>query len=459
MPTTTYVKETLLHGVTAHDVWTWHSLPGAFERLAPPWQEIDVEDPGDGVADGSRTLLHLKKAGLTLRWLAEHRNVEPPHGFDDVQISGPFRVWEHKHHFLEHPEGCLLRDEIRYALPLGAIGHLLGSRSVAADLDRLFRYRHEVTAQDLRFHACFGQERPLCVAVTGASGLIGSALCAFLTTGGHRVIRLVRRVATAANEVQWDPSSGIADLDRLEGLDAVVHLAGENIAGRWTKRRKQHIRDSRVCGTRGLLESLARLKQPPRVLIGASAIGIYGSRGDALLDETATSGAGFLADVGRAWEDASLACDIDARRVIARFGIVLSPRAGALSKLLPLFRLGVGGRIGTGDQFMSWISIDDTVSAIATLLLDDRLSGPFNLTAPEPVTNRHFTSTLARVLRRPALLPVPAFLARLSLGQMADEALLASTRAIPAKLVATGFRFRHPRLAEALAHLLGRAPS
>lgn len=298
------------------------------------------------------------------------------------------------------------------------------------------------------------------VLVTGASGLVGSALVPFLTTGGHRVTRLVRSPPRpGAAEIQWDPVAGVRDPGGLEGIDAVVHLAGENIAGgRWTAERKAKIRDSRATGTRTLCETLARLSQPPQVLVSASAIGYYGDRGAEPLWENSTFGPGFLAEVCRAWEAATQpAMQKGIRVVLLRIGIVLSPRGGALAKLLLPFKLGLGGVIGSGKQYMSWIALDDVAGAIAHALVTDALQGPVNAVAPYPVTNREFTRILGRVLGRPTVFPLPAFAARLALGEMADALLLASTRVEPKWLLATQYVFRYPELDGALRHLLGKA--
>ncbi len=297
------------------------------------------------------------------------------------------------------------------------------------------------------------------VLVTGASGLVGSALVPFLTTGGHRVTRLVRsQPRPSVAEMQWDPAAGIQDLTSLEGMDAVVHLAGENIAsGRWTVARKARIRDSRVTGTRTLCEALARLSQPPKVLVSASAIGYYGDRGAEALWENSAFGTGFLPEVCRVWEEATQpAVQTGIRVVLLRIGIVLSPTGGALAKLLLPFKLGLGGILGSGKQYMSWIALDDVVGAVNHALVTDTLRGPVNAVAPFPVTNGEFTRTLGRVLGRPTVFPVPAFAARLAFGEMADELLLASTRVEPKRLLATQYTFRCPELDGALRHVLGR---
>ena len=296
------------------------------------------------------------------------------------------------------------------------------------------------------------------VLVSGASGLIGSALVPALDTGGHRVTRLVRGAGDGGGDtVRWDPDAGVIDAAALEGVDAVVHLAGETVAGRWTRSKKERIMESRRGGTGLLARAIAGLERPPHTLVCASAIGVYGNRGDEPLTERSDTGSGFLADVVREWEAATRpAAEAGIRVVNLRFGIVLSPRGGALGQMLTPFRLGVGGPLGSGRQYMSWISIDDVVGAIQHALVASRLSGPVNATAPEPVTNRVFSRTLGRVLRRPALLPVPPVALRLLFGQFADEGLLWGQRVLPEKLLESGYHFRHPSLEAALRHVLGR---
>jgi len=297
------------------------------------------------------------------------------------------------------------------------------------------------------------------VLVTGASGLIGTALLPLLTTGGHTAVPLARKDRPAAGlGAWWDPATGEVSTEALRGASAVVHLAGENIAGgRWTDARKAAIRESRVAGTRKLAEALAKSGARPPVFVCASAIGFYGDRGDAPLDEDDPPGEGFLSEVCRGWEAASEPLAAAGTRVVhLRFGIVLSPSGGALAKMLTPFKLGAGGVIGSGTQYMSWIAIDDLVGSIRHALVTDSLSGPVNVTAPNPVTNREFTRTLGRVLGRPTIAPLPAFAARLAFGEMADALLLSSTRVEPRKLLATRYTFRHPDLEEALRHLLGR---
>jgi uncharacterized protein (TIGR01777 family) len=293
------------------------------------------------------------------------------------------------------------------------------------------------------------------ILVSGSSGLVGNKLTSLLTAERHEVTVLVRRPAERA-EIRWDPAAGDLDARALQGFDGIVHLAGENIAqGRWTAAKKQRIRASRVDSTHLLCQTLAGLAPQPSVLVNASAIGYYGDRGDQQLDEDSAAGEGFLPEVCQAWEAATQpATDAGIRVVRLRIGVVLSADGGALKKMLLPFRLGAGGRVGTGRQYWSWISIDDLVGVIHHALNADSLSGAVNAVAPQPVTNQQFTQTLGRVLRRPTIFPMPAFAARLALGEMANDLLLASARVAPAKLNESGYAFRHPDLESALRHVL-----
>jgi len=292
------------------------------------------------------------------------------------------------------------------------------------------------------------------VVVTGASGLIGSALLKALRGDGHEASALVRRAPTSPTEVQWNPAA--VDARPFEGTDAVVHLAGESIAGgRWTADRKKKIVDSRVDGTRNLAKSIAAANKKPKVLVSASAIGYYGDRGDEVLTEASASGSGFLAEVAREWESATDAASRAGVRVVSpRIGVVLDGQGGALPKMAFPFKLGVGGRVGSGRQWMSWITLDDLVRLLVFALGNDSLRGPLNAVAPQAVTNAEFSRTLAHVLHRPAIFPAPAFAMRLAMGEMADELLLAIQRVEPKIAMDSGFRFQYPQLETALRHVL-----
>jgi hypothetical protein len=294
------------------------------------------------------------------------------------------------------------------------------------------------------------------ILVSGSSGLIGQALIPVLTMGGHRVICLVRfKPRGGESLVYWNPAAGDIDAPKLEGFDAVVHLAGEPITGRWTAKKKTAILESRVKSTRLLCEALARLSNRPRVFIAASASGYYGDRGEEVLREESKAGSSFLSQVCQEWEAATKpAAERGIRVVNLRFGFVLSRAGGGLAKMLPAFKMGVGGRIGSGKQYMSWIGIDDLVQIILFATTAEALNGPANAVAPNPVTNLEFTKTLGRVLGRPAILPIPAFAVRLAFGEMGEELLLASTRIEPARLLNAGYQFHFPQLEGALRHLL-----
>jgi len=439
-------------------VWAWHARPGALERLTPPWLRVEVLERG-ALADGTRTVLRVRAGPVPVRWVAEHRDVVEGRQFVDRQVEGPFEAWIHTHQFTPRgTDACEVTDRVEYSVPAGAAGGLLDRRWIRRQAERTLGYRHTILRDDLDAHARAALA-PLHVALTGASGLIGSALVPFLTTGGHRVTRLVRR-PPGRGELRWDPAAGALDPAGLEGLDAVVHLAGENVgAGRWTAARRRRIRSSRIEGTALLARTLARLARRPRALAAVSGVGIYGDRGAEPLPDGSAPGPtnDFLAEVTQAWERAAEpARDAGIRVAQPRLGAVLSPRDGALAKLLPLFRVGAGGRIGNGRQWLSWLAVDDAVGIIHHALAADALAGPFNAVAPDAVTNAAFTATLGRVLGRPALLPVPSLAVRAVFGEMAEATILASQRAVPTRLIASGYRFRHPRLEGALRFLLGR---
>jgi len=294
--------------------------------------------------------------------------------------------------------------------------------------------------------------------VTGASGLVGTALVSVLEARGHQVVKLIRGPASSASAATWNPEAKQIDLSRAGNIDAVVHLAGANIAQRWTPDVKRRIRDSRVEGTHLLSDALAKLPTPPKVLVCASATGFYGDRGEEWLDERSAPGHGFLADTCQEWEAAADAARVTGIRVVhLRLGIVLTPKGGALAKMLPAFRLGIGGRLGDGQAYWSWIELDDLIEVILHALATESLKGPVNAVSPNPITNSVLTETLGHVLRRPAFLPVPRFALELLFGEMAREAMLASFRVKPSRLLETGFQFRFAELEPALRHLLGRA--
>jgi uncharacterized protein (TIGR01777 family) len=445
--------------VSADEAFAWHQRPGALERLTPPWERIELLQRAGGIEDGGRVTYRVHLGPLSFRWVALHRDFVPGRRFVDHQVEGPFSHWIHQHLFEPlGPSTSRYTDHVEFAPPFGALGAAAGMWLARPRVERMLAYRHALLPADLAAHACFRDHAPIHVAVTGASGLLGSALIPFLTTGGHRVTPVSRRPRPAGT-MWWEPSSGAIEVSALEGVDAVVHLAGENIGKRWTERRKRRIRRSRTEGTRLLAEALAELERPPRVLVAASAMGIYGDRGDEVLTEEAVpaESGDYLVQLGRDWEAAAEPARAAGIRVVhLRFGLILSPGGGALGRMLPLFQAGVGGPLGSGKHWVSWISLDDAVGAVHHALFTGGLSGPVNTAAPEPVTSRGFAETLGRVLHRPALVPAPASALRLLFGEMADQGLLASQRLSPERLVSSGYSFRHPDLESALRHELGR---
>jgi uncharacterized protein (TIGR01777 family) len=299
------------------------------------------------------------------------------------------------------------------------------------------------------------------ILIGGSHGLVGTALIKSLEAEGHEIFRLVRHAPTSKTEVEWSPDRYSIALARIEGFDAVVNLAGESIAeGRWTDDKKRRIRESRVKGTKLLGDALANLTVTPKTFVCASAIGYYGNRGDELLTETSAPGDDFLAKVCAEWEEATaLATEKGIRVVNARFGVILDTNGGALKKMLPPFRMGVGGRIGSGKQWMSWIALADVIGGIQFALANDSMKGPVNFVAPVPVTNAEFTKTMGKVLSRPTVLPIPAFAIKLLFGEMGEALLLGGQRVAPERLVTEGFEFSYPQLEPALGHILAKASS
>ena len=444
--------------VSAGEAFDWHARPGAFERLTPPWMPVRVLDSEGTVFPGDWKKLWLGAGPAGIALTLVHGPADIPTGFIDEQIEGPFQSWLHHHRFL--PDGgaaSILEDTVTYRLPLGDLGQSVAGAMVARQLDRLFQFRHQRTRNDLMRHAAVARE-PLRMVVSGSSGLIGRQLVAFLRTGGHDVKRLVRTTATAADEISWDPARGDIDAAALESVDAVIHLGGVSIAdGLWTEERKAAIRQSRIDGTSLLARTLASLQHPPRVFVSASAIGFYGDAGDELLTEASPAGNGFLAEVCQAWERATEPASAAGIRVVTpRFGLVLSGGGGFLKRLLPVFQFGLGGPLGSGDQYMSWIALDDLLVVLLSAIADDRLAGAVNAVSPHPVTNREFTEMLGNIVKRPAIISIPAAALHLLPGGMGDEIFLASQRVQPTKLQDIRFRFAFSTLEGALRHELGR---
>lgn len=436
---------------TPAQVFAWFSRSGAIRRLLPPWLPLRVIKEAESLRDGTAVM------GLPggLRWFAQHQAdqfVEEQKFVDEIQPQGLRALatravhWKHEHLF--EPAGdsaTTVIDRISSNLP---------DRQLA----RMLAYRHRQLGADFAAHqrATAAGLKPLNIAVTGSSGLVGEALCAFLSTGGHRVIKLVRRTPTTEDERRWDPRTPADDL--LDGCDAVIHLAGASIFGRFNDKHRQGIESSRIEPTRALAELAARTNVS--TFISASAVGIYGAHsGPKPVDEMSLpqpESADFLADVVQRWEQAAGAGKSAMRRVQIRTGIVLSPRGGMLAVLRPIFSAGLGGRLGSGEQQLAWIGLEDLVDIYHRALWDTRCEGPVNAVAPHPVNNREFTKALAQAVHRPAVVPVPGLAPKLLLGAQGAELLaLADQHVVPQKLLDAGHEFRCARLELELAHSLG----
>jgi uncharacterized protein (TIGR01777 family) len=452
--------------VSAEELYAWHSRPLAFQRLLPPWDYNDITTTtGTFGTDGYRIEFRTKYLGpIKGNWIANAFDFQPGKQFQDRQLQGPFAFWNHTHRMVpDSSNSSFLEEYIEYRLPLGPIGKLFGSGMARRRMAAVFSYRHELTKSDLLRHARYRDRPRLTVAVTGSRGLVGSELVPFLTTGGHRVIRLVTgkggpRYDDGTKWIHWTPTAKL-DPGILEGVDAVVHLAGDNVAtARWSDAKKRNILESRTIPTRNLAEAIAAMpvERRPKAFVCASAVGFYGNRGDETLIEESTPGTGFFPEVCTAWEAATaLAQEANVRTTNLRIGVVLSPKGAALGKQLPAFKAGAGAVLGSGRQWLAWISIGDMVGAIHHCLMNEAISGPVNCVAPNPVTNREFTKSLGHVLRRPAFFWLPRSLLRLMFGELTDEGLLASLKVMPKKLLDTGFAFDHTELMPALRFLLG----
>jgi uncharacterized protein len=438
--------------VAIEEAFAYHEREGALQRLIPPWENVSVESSDHSIKPGARVTLKTRVAGVPVRWVAEHRAYEPPTKFEDVSLSGPFTSWHHQHRFRSlASHSTELTDQIDYEVPLGALGQLAGGSFVENKLKAMFAYRHRVTRDDLALVDRY-KLAPQSIAITGSSGLLGRELTSLLSLLGHQPLA-AKREGQGVNT-----AFSLTRPEGWEGCDAVIHLAGKSIADeRWTPKVKEELRASRVEPTRKLCETLAALRNPPKTLLCASAIGIYGNRGDEWLNEDSTIGNDFLAEIGEQWEQACAPARMAGIRVVnLRFGIILSPRGGALAKMLAPAKLGLAGPMGNGKQWMSWIAIDDAMGAIYHALATEALTGALNVVAPHPQTNQSFARTLGGVLSRPAFLPAPAFALRLALGEMADALLLTSARVRPQRLESSGYEFRFPELGPALRHMLGR---
>ncbi|MCX0278242.1 TIGR01777 family oxidoreductase [Nocardia zapadnayensis] len=455
-------------------VFSWHMRPGALTRLSPEWAQAVVEESHPPLAPGTRARMKTSVPGtrgvVRVPFVCEHAAGPEPFSFIDRMTTGPLHSWTHTHRFTEaaDPAACRIDDRIDYHLAPSSGRLSEGFDTLAMDtvLTNTFEARTRRLLGDLDFQADLTRRTggaPQRILIAGASGLLGRQVAALLSTAGHEVRRLVRTTPWREDEVRWNPGLGLLDARALAWADVVICLSGASIGTRFTEPARERILSSRLDSTRLLVLTMEQLDPAdrPDTFVCASAVGYYGAeRGDERLPESADSGDGFLAEVCRRWEtEAARAEELGVRRVSIRTGVVLTTLGGPLRLQLPLYLTGLGGRLGAGDQWLSWVSLDDIAQIYARAALDDSLSGPVNAVAPEPVRQREFAQTLGDLLSMPSALPVPPLAPTLLLGpQAARELALADQRVVPEALTGADYTFRHPTLRAALASTLGCPP-
>lgn len=430
----------------ADTAFEWHKRPGAMERLLPPWEEIKILSREGGIKDGDKISLKMSWGPFEFNWDLKHQDYMEGRQFCDVQENGPFRYWIHRHIFrpIEDSEYSTLKDAIDYRLPMGMIGRFLGKNSMTKKLNRVFGYRHEITKKDLKLYGKYRFAKSLRILIAG-SGMIGEALRPFFTTQGHQVYTLSRKKKTQ-DAILWNPAKGEVKAQDVENFDVVINLCGERIDQKWGRAAKKRIINSRVDSTKLLAETLAQLENKPLLMINASGVGYYGAV-DGKVTEESPKGDGFLADVCKEWEAATKpASEAGIRVVHLRMGAVLSPRGGALPKLLKIYRKGLGGKLGSGRQPFSWISIEDVLGAIYHCIHTHSISGPVNLVSPVQISNAEFNVILSEKLRKMGWFKTPSFVIKLVYGKMGKELLLQGSQVFPQKLTDTGYEFEYANL-------------
>jgi len=465
MTASTYKSE-LEVPVPVDQLFSWHENPGAFERLTPPFEPVKVKKRKGGI-DGGEVHLQMNLGPIPLPWVARHHNYIKNEQFLDEQVSGPFASWNHAHLFEKiDAKSSKLIDKIDYKLPFGTVGKTFGGAFAEQKIKQMFAYRRNITKNDLVSQSKYSGS-PLNIAVTGGSGLIGSQLKPYLTTAGHSVENIVRG-RPQKGELSWDLEN--KTMSNLSGKDVVVHLAGEPISKPlggmiplpWTKWKRNEILKSRVEGTKLISEHIASLNNPPKVMICASAVGYYGDRGEDLLSESDESGDDYFSHVVSEWEKAAQpAVDAGIRVVFLRIAPVMSPLGGALQVLGNAARLGSSPPVAGGKQWWSWISLDDVVDVIYHSIINEKLSGPVNVASPNPVRQKEWASTLAKVIwgrfgPLTGLIPVPGFALKTVLGEFGDVLALSSIKIDSSKLLDSGYKFRFENLEDCFRHLLGK---
>ena len=445
------------------DVFAYHAREGALDRLVPPWSILTVASHEGNIKDGTMSTFKVRLGPVGFKWTALHFGYLQNRQFQDKMVKGPFQSWIHTHSFIPSEiDHCKMEDKITYSPPFGKLGRILLNNMVQNNLNQLFHYRHRILCNDINLWKIAGRNKGQKILITGSHGLIGSSLIPLLTAAGeHKITRLARRGSNHnhanSHSIVWDPSDNKINVKELEGFDVVIHLAGENIFGRWTDSKKQRILESRIKSTRLLCDSLTKLANPPSTLICASATGFYGNQRNEILIEESKPGFGFLSEVCRRWEESTeTARDAGIRVLNMRFGVVLTPKGGVLQKLLALSRFGLGLRLGDASQHISWISIEDAICSIFYSIINSSIRGPVNVVSPNPVTNLEFSKTLARIVKSKIMLPISQKLGRMMLGELADAMIASSTLVVPKKLSFAGYRFVNPDLEDTLRLLLGK---
>lgn len=444
--------------VSAAEAFAWYKNPEVLTRLLPPWENVHIISHDGSVTDGSEVELDAKLLGpLRSRWLLRHSDYIPGKQFKDSQIKGPFSFYEHVHAFSEDGATSRLEDMLTYRLPLAPLSHIFAGSLINKRLERAFRFRHRVSKLDLEWHSRYRDRPRMSFLISGATGMLGTALCAFLKAGGHSVTRIVRsRRQAKTGDVVFGEDKQLTISDK-SNFDCVINLAGAGIADkRWSPERKAELQSSRIDFTAKLIKALGRLESRPKTFLSASAVGFYGDTGESLSSEDSPKGTGFLADLCAQWEQsADQAKELGARVALLRLAPVLSCSGGVLKKMLPAFQAGFGATLATGEQQFAWIALDDVLRAILFLSYESEIAGPVNLVAPARDTNGTFTKCLAKTIARPAFFRVPAFLLRAAFGELADQALMSSAAAAPDKLLKAKFSFAYATLESALPAALG----
>jgi len=450
-----FEKKTRLN-FTPETVFKYHENPGALKRLSPPWQKISVKLHKGGIQKGAKVKMHLYDP-VKITWKAVHTKYEKNLFFEDIQTFGPFSQWKHKHIFSEDENGlCEMTDKIEFKLFFHLLTFPLFKKILIKKLDSIFRFRHKILKRDLEINSRFNEKKT--ILISGSGGVLGNLLIPRLTTAGHVVKKLVRRMPKNENEFYWNPDKGIIDLNAFSGTDAVVNLSGEPIgSGIWTKKKKKKIISSRKNTASLLAETINSLENPPELFISSSATGFYGNRGEERLNEDSSAGGLFISQVCKVWEEAALQCrNRKTRTVILRTGIVLTPEGGALPLILKGFYTGTAAVPGKGDQYVSWISHEDWINGIYSIIFNRNIKGYVNLCSNNPVTFKRLMTDISESLDIPFYFKIPSLIIKLLLGRKGYETVLCGAKVFPDKLLANGFKFFHKSPKEALDEMLGK---